>query len=72
MSSAPKGQLATDICADCYADGLCFDIACGDEVYGGCTQLREFFEENGQAYEREVALWVPNPMPSGDVRAGHE
>ena len=23
-----------DICADCYADGLKFDFACGDEVYG--------------------------------------
>ena len=40
-----KGQLAIDICADAYADGLSFDFACGDEVYGGCTQLREFFEE---------------------------
>ena len=40
-----KGQLAIDICADCYADGLTFDFACGDEVYGSCTQLREFFED---------------------------
>ena len=29
-----KGQLAMDICADCYADGLTFDFICGDEVYG--------------------------------------
>jgi SRSO17 transposase len=50
-----KGQLAMDICADCYADGLGFDFACGDEVYGGCTQLREFFEENGQAYVLRIA-----------------
>ncbi len=50
-----KGQLAMDICADCYADGLRFDFACGDEVYGGCTRLREFFEENGQAYVLRVA-----------------
>jgi SRSO17 transposase len=42
-------------CADCCADGLQFDFACGDEVYGGCTQLREFFEENGQAYVLRVA-----------------
>jgi len=27
-----KGQLAMDICADCYAGGLSFDFACGDEV----------------------------------------
>jgi SRSO17 transposase len=50
-----KGQLAMDICADCYADGLKFDFACGDEVYGSCTQLREFFEEHGQAYVLRVA-----------------
>ena len=50
-----KGQLAMDICADANADGLFFDFACGDEVYGGCTQLREFFEENGQAYVLRAA-----------------
>src|SRR5262249_29545879 len=50
-----KGQLAADICADCYADGLEFDFACGDEEYGGCTRLREYFEENGQAYVLRVA-----------------
>jgi SRSO17 transposase len=50
-----KGQLAMDICADCRADGLEFDFACGDEVYGGCTQLRESFERNGQAYVLRVA-----------------
>jgi SRSO17 transposase len=50
-----KGQLAIDICAGAYADGLVFDFACGDEVYGACTQLREFFEERGQAYVLRVA-----------------
>jgi SRSO17 transposase len=50
-----KGQLAIDICTDAYADGLRFDFICGDEVYGGCTQLREFFEECGQAYVLRVA-----------------
>jgi SRSO17 transposase len=50
-----KGQLAIDICADAYADGLAFDFACGDEVYGSCTQLREFFESSGQAYVLRVA-----------------
>ena len=50
-----KGQLAMDACTDCYADGLSFDFACGDEVYGSCTQLREFFEEHGQAYVLRVA-----------------
>ncbi|WP_218041559.1 IS701 family transposase [Acrocarpospora macrocephala] len=50
-----KGQLAIDLCADAYADGLVFDFVCGDEVYGGCTQLREFLEDNGQAYVLRVA-----------------
>src|ERR1039457_6247435 len=50
-----KGQLAIDICASAYADGIRFDFACGDEVYGNCTQLREFFEKHGQAYVLRVA-----------------
>ena len=50
-----KGQLAMDICADCYADGLAFDFICGDEVYGSCTRLREFLETAGQAYVLRVA-----------------
>ena len=50
-----KGQLAMDICADCYADGLAFDFICGDEVYGSCTTLREFLETAGQAYVLRVA-----------------
>jgi SRSO17 transposase len=49
-----KGQLAIGICADAYADSIGFDFACGDEVYGNCTQLREFFEANGQAYVLRV------------------
>ena len=50
-----KGQLAMDICAECYADGLAFDFICGDEVYGSCTKLREFLEAEGQAYVLRVA-----------------
>lgn len=50
-----KGQLAIDICTDAYADGVVFDFACGDEVYGTCTQLREFFEDRQQAYVLRVA-----------------
>jgi SRSO17 transposase len=50
-----KGQLAIDICADCYADGLAFDFICGDEVYGSCTTLREYLEAQGQAYVLRVA-----------------
>jgi len=50
-----KGQLAIDICTDAYADGVVFDFACGDEVYGNCTPLREFFEDRQQAYVLRVA-----------------
>jgi SRSO17 transposase len=49
-----KGQLAIDVCAAAYADGIGFDFACGDEVYGSCTQLREFFEARGQGYVLRV------------------
>jgi SRSO17 transposase len=54
LEFATKGQLAAGICADAYADGIGFDFACGDEVYGSSTQLREFFEASGQAYVLRV------------------
>ena len=50
-----KGQLAIDVLADACADGLAFDFTCGDEVYGSCTELREFLEDRGQAYVLRVA-----------------
>ena len=50
-----KGQLAIDVMGDAYGDGLSFDFACGDEVYGSCTELRHFLEDRGQAYVLRVA-----------------
>jgi SRSO17 transposase len=50
-----KGQLAIDILGDAFADGLSLDFVCGDEVYGSCTQLRQFLEDHGQAYVLRVA-----------------
>jgi SRSO17 transposase len=50
-----KGQLAMDVLADAYADGVTFDFVCGDEVYGSSTQLREYLESRGQAYALRVA-----------------
>ena len=50
-----KGQLAIDGLTDAYADGLSFDFVCGDEVYGSCTELRQFLEKRGQAYVLRVA-----------------
>lgn len=60
-----KGQLAIDIFTDAYADGLTFDFACGDEVYGSCTPLREFFEARGQAYVLRVASNFTVTLPGG-------
>ena len=45
-----KGQLAIDILTEAFADGVRLDFVCGDEVYGSCTQLREYLEHRGQAY----------------------
>src|SRR5712691_11075083 len=49
-----KGQLAIDICADAFTDGVWFDFVCGDEVYGNSTELREFCEDAGQGYVLRV------------------
>jgi len=45
-----KGQLAIDILTEAFADGVRLDFVCGDEVYGSCTQLREYLEDHDQAY----------------------
>ena len=61
-----KGQLAIDILTEAVDDGVLLDIVCGDEVYGSCTQLREYLEDHGQAY----VLRVPSSfrlMLSGGV-----
>jgi SRSO17 transposase len=50
-----KGQLAIDILNDAYAGGLTSGFVCGDEVYGSCTDLREYLEGRGQAYVLRVA-----------------
>jgi SRSO17 transposase len=50
-----KGQLAIDVLAGAYADGVTFDFICGDEVYGASTGLREYLEARGQAYVLRVA-----------------
>jgi len=49
-----KGQLAIDISADAAGDGIRPGFYCGDEVYGNCTELREHFEAQGQAYVLRV------------------
>ena len=60
-----KGQLGIDVLDDAYADGLAFDFVCGDEVYGSCTELREFLEDRGQAYVLRVALSFTLTLAAG-------
>jgi SRSO17 transposase len=49
-----KGQLAIDVLGGAFADGITLDFVCGDEVYGSCTELREYLEERGQGYVLRV------------------
>ena len=60
-----KGQLAIDLCADAHADGICFDFICADEVYGNCTQLRQFLECQEQAYILRVPSNFPLTLAAG-------
>ena len=50
-----KGQLAVGVLTEALADGAAFDFVCGDEVYGNCTELREFCEDLGQGYVLRVS-----------------
>jgi len=54
-----KGHLGIDVLTDAYAGGLSFDFACGDEVYGSCTELREFLEDR-----RPTCCGSHRPSPS--------
>jgi DDE superfamily endonuclease len=49
-----QGQLAIDLLTEVFADGVELDYVCGDEVYGSCTQLREYLEGRGQGYVLRV------------------
>jgi SRSO17 transposase len=60
-----KGQLAADICAEAYADGVRFDFICGDEVYGASPDLRGYLESRGQAYVLRVASTFTVTLASG-------
>jgi SRSO17 transposase len=60
-----KGQLAIDILADVFADGVRLDFVCGDEVYGSCTELREFLENQEQAYVLRVPSSFRLTLASG-------
>ena len=60
-----KGQLAIDILTEAFADGVRLDFVCGDEVYGSCTELREFCEDRDQAYVVRVPCSFRITVASG-------
>ncbi|HEV2260150.1 MAG TPA: IS701 family transposase [Streptosporangiaceae bacterium] len=60
-----KGQLAIDILADAFAGGVRLDFVCGDEVYGSCTELREYCENRDQAYVLRVPCSFRLALPGG-------
>jgi SRSO17 transposase len=62
-----KGELAIGIFDDAVTDGLVPDFACGDEVYGSCTKLREHLEQAKQAYVLRVPKTFRVTMGDGTV-----
>jgi SRSO17 transposase len=64
-----KGELAVEVCKDIAADGLRPDFVCGDEVYGACTRLREYLEQEKQGYVLRVAKNFRITMGDGTVLA---
>jgi DDE superfamily endonuclease len=60
-----KGQLATGILTEAFADGVRLDFVCGDEVYGSCTQPREYCEDQGQAYVLRIPSTFRLTLASG-------
>jgi SRSO17 transposase len=60
-----KGQLAIDILDEAFADGVRLDFVCGDEVYGSCTELREYLEDHDQAYVLRVPSSFRLTLASG-------
>ncbi len=60
-----KGQLAIDILNEAFADGVRLDFVCGDEVYGSCTELREYLEDHDQAYVLRVPSSFRLTLPGG-------
>jgi SRSO17 transposase len=60
-----KGQLAIDIATEVLDGGVRFDFVCGDEVYGSCTELREFLEARDQAYVLRVPRNFRLTLPGG-------
>jgi len=59
-----KGQLAIDILTEAFADGVRLDFV-SDEVYGACTELREYLEGQDQAYVLRVQSSFRLTLASG-------
>lgn len=65
LKFATKGEIAIGLVAGARADGVAMDFACGDEVYGACTKLREALEDDGQAYVLRVPSNFTITLASG-------
>jgi hypothetical protein len=55
----------TCILIEAFAAGVRLDFVCGDEVNGACTQLREYLEDHGQAYELQISSSFRLSLPGG-------
>src|SRR6266567_4129112 len=64
-SSVPKGSWPWTSALTATPTAWRSIFICGDEVYGSCTRLREFLEEQGQAYVLRVASDFTVAMPGG-------
>jgi Transposase DDE domain len=53
------------VLAEVFADGVRPDFVCGDEVYGSCTELRNFLEDHDQAYVLRVPSSFRLTLASG-------
>ena len=60
-----KGQLISDLGKDAAGDGVTVDFACGDEVYGNCTELRAFFEDAAMRTCCASRRTSASPWPAG-------
>jgi hypothetical protein len=53
-----KGQLAIDVLADAYADGLAFDFICGDEVEAPRRRPVKACGISAQKFKRRAFEWA--------------
>ncbi|MEV6868423.1 transposase [Streptosporangium subroseum] len=72
LAFATKGELAIDLLKDAYTDGVRLDFVAGDEVYGACTKLRAFLQEQNQAYVLRVRATFTLTLGGGTCLTGEQ